>query len=122
MKDNEQIIRQFIAAWSRLNVDELLEYFTDDGTYHNMPMQPVKGKDNIKQLIEGFTDAWTETQWDIVCLMSKDDLVVAERLDRTKFGDKSVDLPCVGVFEMEKGKIKVWRDYFDANTYFNALT
>ena len=46
---------------------------------------------------------------------------MVERLDRTKLGDKSVDLPCFGIFEMEDGKIKVWRDYFDIGTYMNAL-
>ena len=39
-----------------------------------------------------------------------------ERLDRTRAGDKSVDLPCVRAFELEAGKIKVWRDYFDFAT------
>ena len=27
----------------------------------------------------------------------------------------------VGVFEMEDGKIKVWRDYFDLNTFMSAM-
>jgi limonene-1,2-epoxide hydrolase len=42
-------------------------------------------------------------------------------LDRTSAGEKKVDLPCAGVFEMEKGKIKILRDYFDSNTYFKAM-
>jgi limonene-1,2-epoxide hydrolase len=32
-----------------------------------------------------------------------------------------VDLPCAGVFEMQGGKIKVWRDYFDLGTYVKAM-
>lgn len=122
MADNAQIITDFIAAWSRLDADELIEYFTDDGTYYNMPAQPVTGKDNVKKLIESFLTTWTETQWDIIHLVSSGDVVIAERLDRTKLGDKSVDLPCCGVFEMEGGKIKVWRDYFNMETYVSALT
>ena len=47
--------------------------------------------------------------------------VVAERIDRTRVGDKPVDLPCCGVFQLEGGKIKLWRDYFDLGTYRNAL-
>ena len=35
-------------------------------------------------------------------------------------GDASVDLPCTGVFVMENGKIKIWRDYFDLATFQNA--
>lgn len=122
MADNAQIITDFIAAWSRLDADELIEYFTDDGTYYNMPTQPATGKDNVKKLIESFLTTWTETQWDIVHLVASGDVVIAERLDRTKLGDRSVDLPCCGVFEMEGGKIKVWRDYFNMETYVSALT
>ena len=44
-------------------------------------------------------------------------MVIVERLDRTEVGDIKVDLPCCGVFEMEEGKIKIWRDYFDKGTY-----
>lgn len=46
---------------------------------------------------------------------------MVERLDRTRVGDKPVDLPCCGVFELENGKIKIWRDYFDMATYTRAL-
>jgi limonene-1,2-epoxide hydrolase len=62
-----------------------------------------------------------QTTWDILSIVSKGDIVIAERLDRTSAGEKKVDLPCAGVFEMEKGKIKILRDYFDSNTYFKAM-
>ncbi len=121
MHDNEQIIRDFIAAWSRLDAEEIASYFAEDGVYHNMPTDPVAGRANVQAFIAGFAKDWTETNWDILNLIAKDDIVMAERVDRTKLGDKSVDLPCFGIFEMEDGKIKVWRDYFDIGTYMNAL-
>jgi len=121
MKDNEEIIRDFITAWSRLDAEELASYFTDDGIYHNMPTDPVAGRAAVQAFIAGFAKDWTETNWDIINLIAKDDIVMVERLDRTKLGDKSVDLPCFGIFEMENGKIKIWRDYFDIGTYMNAL-
>lgn len=61
MTPNEKTIRDFIAAWSRLNVEELVGYFTDDGVYHNMPMQPVKGREALKQFIGGFLSGWSKT-------------------------------------------------------------
>ncbi len=121
MSDNERIIREFIAAWSRLDPDELVEFFADDGTYHNMPTQPVTGRENLRPFIAGFLRGWTSTQWDVLHLIAQGEVVIAERLDRTMVGDKPVDLPCCGVFEMEGGKIKVWRDYFDLGTYMTAL-
>ena len=120
--DNEKTIREFIAAWSRLDPEELASYFSEDGVYHNMPTGPVAGRENVKKMIGGFIAAWTETQWDVVNLVSSGDVVIAERLDRTKAGDKAVDLPCTGVFEMENGKIKVWRDYFDLGTYVKGMS
>ena len=41
--DNIAIITDFIAAWSRLDADELASYFTEDGCYHNIPVGPVCG-------------------------------------------------------------------------------
>ncbi len=44
------------------------------------------------------------------------------QLDKTKSSAGNVDLPCLGVFEMENGKIRLWRDYFDMNTYISAMS
>ncbi len=122
MEANERIIREFIAAWSRLDPAELARYFADDGAYHNMPIGPIQGRDRVEEFIRGFAGSWTETTWDLLNIASVGDVVIAERLDRTKAGDKAVDLPCVGVFELEDGKIKVWRDYFDLGTYQRAMS
>ncbi|MFZ5930580.1 MAG: limonene-1,2-epoxide hydrolase family protein [Pseudomonadota bacterium] len=121
MTKNEEIIRGFISAWSRLDAEELVKYFSEDGIYHNMPASPVSGHDNLKSFISAFLKNWTSTEWDVLNLVSKGDIVIAERLDRTRVGEKGVNLPCCGVFEMENGKIKIWRDYFDMATFSNAL-
>lgn len=119
--DNEAIVRDFIAAWSRLDVDELVGYFAADGTYHNMMLQPVSGQDALRVFIGRFLKGWTKTEWDVLNIVAKGDVVMAERLDRTQVGDKQVDLPCCGVFEMRDGKIAVWRDYFDLATFSKAV-
>ena len=121
MHSNEQIVRDFVAAWSRLDADELCTYFTEDGVYHNMPIGPVVGRSQLRPFIMAFLKNWTATEWDILNLTSEGNIVMVERLDRTRIGDKAVNLPCCGVFEMQGGKIKVWRDYFDMATYTKAL-
>jgi len=121
MADNVAILREFIEAWSTLDAERLAGYFTEDGIYHNMPAQPVAGRANVQKFIAGFLASWTETNWDILNICGSGDLVFAERLDRTKTTQGDVDLPCVGVFEMHNGKIRVWRDYFDLGTYMKAM-
>jgi limonene-1,2-epoxide hydrolase len=122
MSKNETVIREFIQAWSRLDPAELAGYFAEDGIYHNMPIEPVQGREQIEEFIRGFLSSWTETDWDIVTIIAEGNLVIAERVDRTKTQEKSVELPCVGVFELKDGKIKVWRDYFDLGTFMKAMS
>ena len=117
MSDNVQTIKAFIAAWSNLDIDELVGYFCEDGIYYNMPAQPVQGHEKLKLFIEGFIAKWTKTTWETLNIIGEGNVVIVERLDRTEVGDIKVDLPCCGVFEMEEGKIKIWRDYFDMGTY-----
>ena len=121
MSSKAKLIEEFCAAWSRLDPAELAGYFTEDGVYHNMPAGPVKGRQRIEQFIRGFTASWTATDWEILTLAETGNVVVAERVDRTRAGDKSVELPCTGVFEIRDGKIARWRDYFDMGTYVRAM-
>ena len=119
--DNIAVVTEFVEAWSRLDPDELVGYFTEDVTYHNMPMAPVEGKERVRAMIAAFIADWTATTWDLLNIAAAGDVVFAERLDRTTAGDHHVDLPCNGVFELEDGKIKVWRDYFDLATFTRGM-
>ncbi len=122
MPNNTEIITEFVSAWSTLDATKLASYFAEDGSYYNMPTQPVVGKDNVENFIQNFLANWTETTWDIINITEKGNLVYCERLDRTKTTAGDVDLPCFGVFEMEDGKIKEWRDYFDLGTFMKAMS
>lgn len=119
--NNEAVIREFIAAWSNLDADELATYFTDDGVYYNMPTQAVEGRDNVRAFIGNFMGPWESTDWEIINIMADGDIVMVERMDHTVAAGNIIDLPCFGIFEMENGKIKVWRDYFNLATYTNGL-
>ena len=121
MADNAAVVRDFIAAWSRLDPSELAGFFAEDGVYHNIPASPVRGRKAIEQFIVGFINPWTSTRWEVLNVVASGDIVVAERIDRTRMGEKQVDLPCCGVFEMAGGRIQVWRDYFDMQTYMRAF-
>ncbi len=123
MPTNTDTITNFVNAWSRMDPGELASYFCEDGAYYNMPTQPVEGRANVETYIRKFLSNWTETTWDIINIAAAgENLVFCERLDRTKTTAGDVDLPCVGVFEMEDGKIKLWRDYFDMGTFVKAMS
>ena len=52
--------------------------------------------------------------------MSDGNLVMNERTDVMRRKDGADPLPVTGVFEIENGKIKAWRDYFDMATVTDA--
>ncbi len=120
--DHETTIRQFCADWAQLDTDTMMAYFAPEPTYHNMPGPPAVGAPAVRATIDRFLKSWQKTEWDLVNIAASGNVVFAERVDRTDSGGKHVDLPCVGVFEMEEGKIKTWRDYFDLATYTRAMS
>jgi len=117
---NKQLVIEFINAWVRLDAKELANYFCEDGVYFNIPSKPVKGRQKIEKFIADFSADWKETQWDILSIAAQGDTVLVERNDNTKIGNNSLTLPCNGVFIIQNGKIKEWRDYFDMLTYIRG--
>ncbi len=118
--DPATVIREFCADWATLDTDTMMAYFTNDPTYHNMPGPPAIGTVAVRATIDRFLKNWQNTEWEVLNIAANGNVVFAERIDRTDTGGKHVDLPCVGVFEMEDGKIRTWRDYFDMATYMKA--
>lgn len=115
--ENIDLIREFCAAWSRRDIDDLLGYLADDAVYHNIPMPAVTGHDAIRSILQVFLTPSQAVDWEILHVAARGDIVFAERVDRYEMGERKVELPCVGVFEVRDGKIVAWRDYFDMTTW-----
>ncbi len=111
--ENIKTIRRFCAEWTTPNIPKILDYFTDDAIYHNMPIQAVQGKDAIKGLIEQFTAAFEKGDWEVKNIAAAGDVVLTERIDRFIGPEKNMSLQVMGIFELSGGKIAAWRDYFD---------
>jgi limonene-1,2-epoxide hydrolase len=119
----ESVVNEFFAAVERISIDDAVAYLADDVSYENMPVQPVRGKDEVRNLMKGFLAASTEVEWRVLRQHCVDNVVFNERLDRFKMNGGWLELPVAGVFEVnESGKISLWRDYFDMGTYMDQLT
>ncbi len=111
---NSDIVRDFIAAWNLNDMDRVMTFFSADCIYHNIPIEPVQGADAIRAVIRGFAGAGSKIDWVIPRIAeTSDGVVLTERTDRFQFGDRSVELPVMGAFELSDGKISAWRDYVD---------
>ncbi len=119
----DELVTEFCEKWATPDPEELAAYFTEDAVYHNIPIDPVQGRDAIKQFIAGFLAGLDGIDFQVHRQVSDGDLVMNERTDvmRRKDGEP-IPLPVTGVFEIENGQIKAWRDYFDMATITNAFS
>ena len=114
MADAKQVVRDFIAAWEAVDQQRILDAFTDDAVYHNMPMAPATGKDAIKALLAMIVEPAAEVSFEVKHIVADGDIVLTERVDRFKMKDgKTIALDVMGTFEVRDGKIAAWRDFFD---------
>lgn len=120
---NEEVVSAFIAEWSnpRPDLDRLVSYFSTSAVYHNMPVAPVTGHAAIRQTFAGILSQVEPRGWERMHQLSSGNIVVNERIDRFARGDRAVELPVTGVFEVHDGKIAAWRDYFDMATWMKAM-
>ncbi len=124
MSANNDAVTHFMSLWrGGLDLDELVDCFTDDAVYTNIPIDPPnEGKAMIRATIEGFTAAASEIEFVVHHQAeSADGRIMNERTDRFLIGDKWVELPVMGVFELRDGKIAAWRDYFDMNQFMSQM-
>jgi limonene-1,2-epoxide hydrolase len=108
------VVREFCAAWERRDKQALLDAFTEDGVYHNIPTAPAVGKQAIGALLDFvLAQAGDAITFEITHVAADGDVVLTERVDTFTTGDKKVTLRVMGAFEVRDGKIAAWRDYFD---------
>lgn len=117
------LVTEFCKRWASPDPDELAEYFTEDATYHNIPMQPVQGREAIRDFIAGFVAAFDGIDFNVHRQVSDGTLVMNERTDvmRRKDGG-AIPLPVMGVFEVQGERIAAWRDYFDMAAITSAFS
>jgi limonene-1,2-epoxide hydrolase len=115
------IVRRFCAAWSDGNLDALIAFFTDDAVYHNIPIDPVTGKEAIQATVAGFTQGVEKIEFRVHNLAADGNTVLTERVDVFHLPGKTIELPVMGTFEVRDGKIAAWRDYFDLNQFMSQM-
>jgi limonene-1,2-epoxide hydrolase len=116
------LVTEFCDQWGKgADVDTLVGYFTDDAVYHNIPVDPVTGRDGIKATISMFMTGVERVEFEMRNISDAGNVVMTERIDRFFLPHTTIELPVMGIFEIEGDKIAAWRDYFDLNQYMTQL-
>lgn len=108
------VVLDFIAACNARDIEKMVSYFDDETVYHNIPLEPIVGVQSIRAVLEPFITKTSEVDWVVKQIAETDNgVVLTERLDRFLIDDQWLELPVMGVFEVEGQTIKAWRDYFE---------
>ena len=118
----ESVVRAFCRAVERRDVAALIDFFTEDAVYHNIPLAPLTGREAIASTLSQFIAPASLVEFELLGIATAGSTVFTERVDRFVIGEKRVELPVMGAFEITpEGKIRAWRDYFDMQQFTNQL-
>jgi limonene-1,2-epoxide hydrolase len=118
---NTQIVLDFIDAWNRMDWDAVIDAFTDDVVYDNIPMERLEGKAAAEAFIRNGMEL-ERVDWELLSIAENGDKVLTERVDNFYLSNgKTVSMPVMGTFELRGGKISAWRDYFDLATFTSQM-
>ena len=111
------VVQSLVAAFNEKDIDKIMTHFSTDAIYHNMPTGPVQGTEAVRNLVTMFVTPADKIEWEMLNIAQAGSTVLTERIDRFVIQGKAVELPVMGAFAIENGKITAWRDYFDMATW-----
>jgi limonene-1,2-epoxide hydrolase len=119
----EETVDEFIRRIVGKDIDGGCELLSPDVEYDNVPMGKNIGPDAVKAFLGPMVDGVDEVQFVVHRQTATGSVVMNERTDRFRMGEKWIDLPVAGVFELnDAGLITLWRDYFDMATFTDQMT
>lgn len=109
------VVEDFFAAFQALDLDRALDLLADDVVYQNVPFPADRGKAAVTRTLRGFGKVMTGFEVKMKNIASNGRIVLTERVDVLK-GPIDLELWVCGTFEVQGGRIVLWRDYFDLAT------
>jgi limonene-1,2-epoxide hydrolase len=113
----QDFVEAFVASWPTGDAARVAALFAPDASYHNGPLDPIHGRDAIQGTPAEFMATGGEVAVDMLHLVASDDVVMTERIDHFVINGETYSLPVMGIFEIDDGQIRAWRDYFDLGQF-----
>ena len=122
VENPEDIVNLFISKIESRELDAALEHVSDDCYYDNVPIGDMNGKEDMLQFLSGLLKGEGPVEFEVVRQTCSGNTVMNERLDRFNTASgRSIEIPVMGVFEVNEGLITFWRDYFDNGMFLRQL-
>jgi limonene-1,2-epoxide hydrolase len=114
-------VRQMIDAWNQRNWQQVYDLFAADGVLQSMMLPPTVGREAIQQRIGALAKDISAIELRVRHIGVVDGVVFVERVDDFVYRGKHGAVPVVGVVEVEQGRVKAWREYYDRAQLIEAM-
>ena len=114
----DEVVSALVRACEARDLDAVVALCADDIEYDNVPIGKVFGHEGVRKVLSGgVTEAATQVEWVVHRQVSSGSTVMNERTDRFLVAGRWMEIPIAAVFEVRDGRVSLWRDYFDLETY-----
>ena len=116
-----KVAEDMVQAWNQLDLDKIVNTFSEDGVLQSMMTEPVKGRKALREHLAGLIAGATRLELKLKNVAATGNTVFLERVDDFDFKGHHGAVPVVGVMEISGGKVKVWREYYDQASLLRAM-
>lgn len=110
--DDADIVKTFLEALQAQDFDTFESLMSDDVVYQNVGLPTIRGRQRVGKLMRGMEGkAGFEVKFHRNVVNGA--TVLNERTDAIVLGPLRLQFWVCGVFEIQDGRITLWRDYFD---------
>jgi uncharacterized protein (TIGR02246 family) len=124
VENSQATVRRWLDAVQDRDIDEVLDCFSPNGSWQNVPHPPAIGQDAIRAMLEPILARSEQVMWDIVTESYGSDRAWLERVDRFVIDGTEYAVRCNGVLEIDPGLglITAVRDYVDLGEWRSRIT
>jgi ketosteroid isomerase-like protein len=110
-KENVELVRRFVDAFNRLDVDSMAGHYDPDVELHEWPTAPgaqvYRGLEGVRSALDNWFDVWEWMQVEIVDLVDVDDrvFVTLDQRARGRGSEIEVEVRSYNVYTFRDGKV-----------------
>lgn len=108
-----EVVRSFLAALERFDLDAVLALLDEHVVYQNVPFPPARGRAAVERQLRFFARASRSFEVVHHNIAANGPIVLTERTDIIGLGPVRGAFWVCGTFEVRDGRIVLWRDRFD---------
>ncbi len=133
IRQNEELVHNFFETLNSYNTDKLVLLFSEDGTYEEVcSSRLLKGRDAIVRYINVTLKGIPDSKFEIETIVANEYHATVEWIwtGTNTVGWPDMNIPATGKFiklkgisvmDIENGKIKSNRDYWDWNSFLKGI-